>query len=307
MIIVKMKGRLGNQLFQYAFAKALSIKLNDPDIGIDWKSVHERHIEDNDGWEDSIKDFNVKYTNELQKLNRFQIVLFNLAELIERIQNKISQFTKKPYEIPSAFAVFLSRFGIFYYRNGFVKFSYPKHIKTKIIYGYFESPKYFENIDLIIKKEITPRYQPISENMDLYKIIKNNETICVSIRRGDFYSKDNASIYGVCSDKYYTDAVELIKKKSPNSVIVIFSDDIQWAKENLHFDGRVYFESGKDPLWEKLRLMYSCKHFVISNSTFSWWAQHLGRDSGKIVVAPSVWRNDRKKNDIWENNWTYLQ
>jgi hypothetical protein len=81
-----------------------------------------------------------------------------------------------------------------------------------------------------------------------------------------------------------------IKEKVSQCIFVFFSDDVEWCKGTFQSDANnYYFESGSDPVWEKLRLMYSCKHFIISNSTFAWWAQFLGSNPKKIVIAPCRW------------------
>lgn len=85
-----------------------------------------------------------------------------------------------------------------------------------------------------------------------------------------------------------------MKQKVENPVFIVFSDEIQWAKENLHFDATTFYERGDDPLWEKVRLMSACKHFIISNSTFSWMVQYLGQYKDKIVISPSRWNNGTK-------------
>ena len=75
----------------------------------------------------------------------------------------------------------------------------------------------------------------------------------------------------------------------------------------MKFNCKTYYESGKDPVWEKLRLMSLCKHFVISNSSFSWWAQYLSTNEDKIVYAPKQWYVDGRKADIFEKSWRYLE
>ena len=99
-----------------------------------------------------------------------------------------------------------------------------------------------------------------------------------------------------------------MQKKLKDPTFFVFSDDIDWVKKNMKFPKSTYFETGDDPVWEKIRLMYSCKHFIISNSTFSWWAQYLSRNKKKIVIAPSRWGNQtyKCKNeliDIYQEDW----
>ena len=121
---------------------------------------------------------------------------------------------------------------------------------------------------------------------------------------GDFVKNNSIkSLTNVCSKKYFYDGIKYMQKKLEQPVFIIFSDDVIWCKRNLELPDNTYFEDGTDPIWEKLRLMYSCKNFIISNSTFSWWAQYLSRNDNKIVVAPSRWRNFEMPNDIYEDNW----
>lgn len=306
MIILKIKGRLGNQLFQYSFCKELATALKD-EIIIDWSLVESRHEQEGDGWCDSLKDFNTEYKNIVNGenyLSRTQKNILKITRLIERIQLQFTKITKQPYEIPDCWAKFASKYGIYYRLNGYVDFNIPckKGIQNKYVYGYFECAKYFKDVESIIKKEITSR-QLIKSNDALYRTICESESICLSVRRGDFFKGAIQDVYGVCTEEYYRKGIQYIKNIYPGATIILFSDDIEWVKENLKFDGKVYYETGNDPVWEKLRLMSACKHFVISNSTFSWWAQYLGTYSNKIVVAPSEWRRDKKKNDIYEKTW----
>ena len=99
-----------------------------------------------------------------------------------------------------------------------------------------------------------------------------------------------------------------MKEKIDNPVLFVFSDDIKWAKENIKFEGiQIFYEDGNDTVDEKLRMMYSCKHFIISNSTFSWWAQFLSRNQDKIVIAPSRWYKNDVHSDLINENWIKIE
>ena len=137
--------------------------------------------------------------------------------------------------------------------------------------------------------------------MKLY-IIK---LFCITIRRGDFVTNiNNKKVYDICDVDYFQKAIQIIKNKVENPVFFIFSDDVEWAKNNINFYGcQVYSEDGTDTLDEKLRLMSSCKHFIISNSTFSWWAQYLSNYDKKIVISPNKWYATNLESNLLEDNW----
>ena len=180
-----------------------------------------------------------------------------------------------------------------------------KNIKNNDLYlcGWLESPKYFDHIRNKILKEFTPRNARLEKNADLYKKIENSESVCVTIRRGDFLSDKFKNEHYVCTPEYFYKGIELIRKKVVQPTFFVFSDDVGWCKDNMRFPKGTEFEDGTDPVWEKLRLMYSCKHFIISNSTFSWWAQYLSRNDDKIVIAPKKWKNKGDHKDIYQDNW----
>lgn len=119
----------------------------------------------------------------------------------------------------------------------------------------------------------------------------------MSIHRGDFLYQRFKNEFHICDEEYFTKAFKEVKEKVEAIVLVLLSNDIEWVRENIKTELPSYYESGTDPVWEKLRLMYSCKHFVISNSTFFWWAQYLSRNEQKVVVSPDRWFVDEEKNN----------
>ena len=176
--------------------------------------------------------------------------------------------------------------------------------KNKLIYGYFESDRYFSSVEDELKKIY--RKKDKTSNSELYRKICSTESVCVTVRRGDFYTKENQENLGVCNEEYFQRGIQYIKSAHKNATVFFFSDDIDWVKNNIKVEGPAYYESGMDSLWEKMLLMSSCKHFVISNSTFSWWAQYLSKNENKIVIAPSRWRADDKYYEIKQKNWMIL-
>lgn len=299
MIYTKVKGRLGNQMFYYAIARKIqSISKNEQKLYFDFSGVLQQG-DAKEGFEDSLKYFN---TVEYQKndTEHTQISLKKQGTIIQKItyagfkilmklKNKHMQTVQWKYQL------FMNKVGEYMAIPAIC----PQRIYTEIkssgekdifVDGCYENSRWFNDMKTELQKEFTPRYSKIEDNKKLYDVIENTESVCVSIRRGDYVNNlENEKIFNICSQEYYLKAIAIMQEKIENPVFVIFSDDIEWARENIKIEGKVFFETGKDPVWEKLRLMYSCKHFIISNSTFSWWAQYLSRNSEKIVISPNIW------------------
>lgn len=312
MINKKVIGRLGNQMFQYAAVRAFieKYKLNNEKINYDL-FIHYKAGFDND-----IIDF--RLNNNIQykqiKNNFFQNVLIfciNFIKIKNKMLSKISEknYDQLMYDSERRIQPFLNKFGIYYFSRGFYNFKNSK-AKNKSFYGTYESYKYFDEYRQIILDEFTPKYGILEKNIDIYDEINRTESVCVTIRRGDFVSVEkHKKRFYICTPEYFEKAIKLIKKKVKNPKFFIFSDDIEWCKNNLNLPKNCIFETGDDPIWEKLRMMYSCKHFIISNSTFSWWAQYLSRNENKIVVAPNIWKRNTYDNiisDLYCDNWEII-
>lgn len=199
----------------------------------------------------------------------------------------------------------MNKLGFFWLNQGYYKFK-KSHWKNKEAIGCFESAQYFNNIKEKLQEEFTPIYEKLEKNYKLYSSIENSESVCITIRRGDFLADAFKNRFYVCTQAYFYKGIEYMQKHLKNPKFFVFSDDVEWCKNNMKFPEGTEFEDGTDPVWEKLRLMYSCKHFIISNSTFSWWAQYLSRNDEKIVVAPNRWRNGECKLGIYEDSWVKL-
>lgn len=298
-----MSGRLGNQMFQYAFAKALKMAQGGTgQFVFNFKRVYHAGTID-EGFEDSLKYFNVEpYEMESANLilkygNIFQIIVYLLFVAIIRTIHLYSNDYKGEFLLS-----ILRRTGILYSSYSDNRYCvYDKYFNNKLLKkkyicsGKFENPTFFNKIRPILLEEFTPKISPLKENYELYQMMDQTNSVCVSIRRGDYLNNNNRKNFYICDEVFFRKAIGVVKCKIDNPVLFFFSDDINWVKGNIQPDLPSFYESGKDPVWEKLRLMYSCKHFIISNSTFSWWAQYLSRNDNKIVISPDHWFNHESK------------
>lgn len=303
MVYLELRERAGNQFFQYAFARKLMIETNDKELIIDDFAIREKNKPE-EGWVNSLPEFNVVpfVTATHNKYTPIQRALIHINWLFTRKTEEERLLQRQKILAP-----ILNKFGIYFVQDGYINFQKPfPFVKKKIVAGYFESAKYFETIDDIIKMELSPKSSVRPENVRMLEKIAKGNSVCVSIRRGDFLSEGYKAARYICGPEYFRKAFDIIYKNVENPIFCFFSDDIEWVKENIKVKGTTLYETGNDSLGEKIRLMSSCKHFIISNSTFSWWAQHLSNNKDKIVIAPTRWRNDSKPVGLYEDGWTLV-
>lgn len=291
-----MQGRLGNQLFVYAAARALQQKYY-PNYKLHINFVYLKnlpeHIRQDSGWENSLKYFNITdaecMTEPLPRSSRPLSQLI-VSFIIHRICMKLIPSSARQDFNDRFFCPLLCRTGIYSPRNS-LRFIKPVPSRSKVIIcnGGFQHAGYFDDIRDILLEEFTPLHDVLPENAGLLSGIQNSESVCVTIRRGDFLSEKLKATFNVCNPEYFYNAMREIRKEIPGCRFFVFSDDVDDVKRVMNFPFAVTYERGNDPVWEKLRLMYSCKHFIISNSSFSWWAQYLSRNNNKIVYAPRPW------------------
>lgn len=306
MIYKNIQGRLGNQMFQYASAKAIMKKNGiNGSVNCCFKDVYKRNFE-NDLRHFKLQNFTEVDNIELSLSQKIIFVYIKFIEFIIQIFSTKDNFEERRNKFEKKQKELFIKFGLVRITDGYVKIDnlIPKH--NYIISGGLESYKYFSDIRKELLEEFTPKKEKIDTNRELYDIIESTNSVCISIRRGDFLNSEYKDKHYVCGKEYIKKAVKLMNNKLKNPQYIIFSDDVEWCKENIDFIQNPKFETGNDPVWEKLRMMYSCKNFIISNSTFSWWAQYLSRNENKIVIAPNKWKNYGIYKDIYEEGWELI-
>ncbi|MCI8471196.1 MAG: alpha-1,2-fucosyltransferase [Clostridia bacterium] len=283
MVRVKIFNGLGNQLFQYACGRAVQQKYKG-----------EFYLD--------ISDFTVNK-------RRYRLNQFKLNENVKTIEkdNTFANIRKNLllnglYKIiPNIAFSIHSKFGKYLYFGEEYKKINKNFTNDYYLYGYWQSEKYFEDIKSILKQELTLK-NPLEESkINLIQEIEHKNSVAIHIRRGDYVT--NKLYQNICEESYYKKAITIMKEKVDNPVFYIFSDEIDWVKENWKFKGNIIFMNYANKDFEELEIMKHCKHFIIANSSFSWWAQYLSDNPKKIVVAPKKWYNHDKKVDIYQKNW----
>lgn len=291
LVIVKLIGGLGNQLFQYALGRAISLKNHAP-LKLD------------------VSGF------ETYKLRHYGLCHFNVVENMASA-DEIARFRRSG---SSRLSNFVSRLGLLPERLRFTTvvesgFPFcPRVLEARgnlYLDGYWQSEKYFKEIEDVIRREFIVKHKPDPVNERVGEMISGTDSVCLHIRRGDYASDPEINkIYGVCTLDYYYAAVRELAKAVAAPHFFIFSDDPQWARDNLEINHPVTFIShnGGAKDYEDLRLMSLCKHFIIANSSFSWWAAWLGRHPAKMVFAPKVWFQTREHDarDLIPDSWRVI-
>jgi hypothetical protein len=285
MVTVKLIGGLGNQMFQYALGRKLSIKMST-DLNLD------------------ISGFQV------YKLHKFSLSCFQLVQTINfcdkpensKVVKKINKF------LPLKF-----HFG--YKHIDEQSFAFNMNVLNLqgdlYLDGYWQSEKYFKDIrDTLVEDFKIIKIQDL-ENIILSNKIHSSNAVSLHIRRGDYVNNTQTfEKHGVCSLDYYFKAIEYIATKISSPSFYIFSDDPKWAFENLRINYPTTFvvNNDADRNYEDLRLMSQCNHNIIANSSFSWWGAWLNDNPEKIVISPRKWFNDKDvdTSDLIPDTWISL-
>jgi hypothetical protein len=288
MILVRMSGGLGNQMFQYAAGRALSRRTGLP-LGLDL-----RHY-------------------DRAREHGYALGAFALAN----VPVDPSRLPPSPRGRPIASFIWrLMRRSPRLYRESHLGFdpviagiSGPAWID-----GYFQTERYFAAHADTIRADLTPKAPPDAENARwLAEIQGEPRAVSLHVRRGDYVRNARfAERHGTCTPAYYDRALaHVAQRMGVTPVVYAFSDDPDWVRDNLRLPAEIRIPGHNDASRnvEDLRLMSACRHHVIANSSFSWWGAWLNPSPGKIVVAPARWFADpgTVNPDIWAEGWARIE
>ena len=297
MIVVKLMGGLGNQMFQYAAGRRLA-QHHNTQLKLDISFLESKqegntprtyklkhlNINENIATPTEINTIKQKGTNLRQNLIR------RLCHMIGLPNIRPNVYSERHFHFDPAFLIA------------------PENI---YIEGYWQSEKYFKDIEIIIRKEFSVKSPLVGKNRELAELINITDSVSFHVRRGDFVADSKTmATHGVCGAEYYARCVEKIASEVKAPLFFVFSDEPAWTRDNIRlpFPMAVVEHNTQDNGSEDLRLMSLCRHNIIANSTFSWWGAWLNRNPEKIVIAPEKWFNDTSINtkDLIPDGWVKL-
>lgn len=289
-VYVRLMGGLGNQMFQYAAARALADRIGASLVAdLTWFGSARHRLDTRRKF--GLEAFSVRLKNGARWQVAFCAVMRFLVRL--RVLNYL-----------------LKRLGFSHVKEQSFSFE-PAVLKAKgwvCLDGYWQSESYFKDIAQALISDFTLR-DGLSETAERVATeIGMVEAVSVHVRRGDYITNKSANVFhGVCSIDYYQAAMAYIRERCNAPVFFVFSDDIAWCRERFEGDDMVFVSRDGILDVDELVLMSRCKHNIIANSSFSWWGAWLNRHEGKTVISPKKWFNaDMPTQDLIPDAWIRL-
>lgn len=287
MITIELSGGLGNQMFQYALGRHLSLK-NKTGLSLDASKIG-----------------SYKHGKRSYALSPFDISADIITDpagaprpsLFRRCADLL-----KPY---------YGRSRIVERGQGFDK----DILKIKpsgdniVLSGHWQSERYFRDIEPMIRRDLTLKDPQGADFDSMAARIRSCRSVSLHVRRTDYLIEKHKNVYGMCAKEYYEQAIGLLKDKAGEMTLFVFSDDIGWVKNNMKFPEAAVFVSGNGfEAHQEMMLISLCKHNITANSTFSWWGAWLNGNLDKIVIAPKKWFVDHKsdENGLIPDTWIRL-
>jgi hypothetical protein len=288
-VAVRLVGGLGNQMFQYAAARSVAIRTGaNLRLDLSWFGTDPNRTYALAPFQIQAETYGER--SDTQRKSSLTALLQRIKCYVIQGDQALPKYTEKSFRFDRALET----------------------IKAPIyLEGYFQSEIYFKSISKNIVDEFSVRDIPRPQTQELLNEIKSSESICVHIRRGDYVGNSKANEYhGTCSMGYYAQGINAVASRLNTPHCFVFSDEPEWTHRNFEseFPFSVVDIHGPNDAHEDLRLMSACQHFVIANSSLSWWGAWLGKSADKQVIAPKKWfkKDGVDTNDLLPKNWIRL-
>lgn len=268
MIVIKLSGGLGNQMFQYIFGQYISKKYNSKvEYNIDF-------YDDQDGRLDfrnyELHKFNIdvpiaknSFLSIYNKKNKFEKISFLISNFLLNRKDSFFVIVESRYKLLNFFSLLFS---------------------NRYFVGYWQDKYFLEYFDKEIPKWFILKHQYSERKVE--SLEHNKNSVSIGVRRGDY-----VGLNATCEIDYYRRAVRFISQKVEQPFFLIFSDDIAWCKENLDLNNYChrFIDANIEVPFANMELMSKCKHNIISNSTYDWWGVYLNKNKNKIIISPKGW------------------
>ena len=294
MIIAQLLGGLGNQMFQYAAGRSLAFRSRQK-LLLDLRELTDRSVARS-------------YTPRC-----FSLDACNITAAVAKDDESDSLRYRDASVLRRCWRAFRGRprpYGPFCYRERGIRFdSRVLRIRSDAyLIGFWQSYKYFENCENLIRQDFTPRGKLSTASQRYLGQIAATDAVSVHVRRGDYVTNlDANSFHGTCELSYYRTAAQLIANIVQRPHFFVFSDEVDWAKAHMGFIAPVTFVQFPEPVhdFEEIHLMSMCRFNIIANSSFSWWGAWLNNHPNRVVVAPMRWFRDPKidTSDMIPSDW----
>ena len=302
MIIVRLAGGMGNQMFQYALGRHLAIK-NDTELKLDLSFLLDRTPKRGFVFRDyALNVFNIQAElAQISEVRKFVVPPQDKEKLVYRLKHKLRISPKLSHRV---------------FRQprcpGLSGFPDPRFAEQALsicdnsyLIGFWQSEKYFLDIEETIRRDFTFNFELDYETKKMLETIESSSSVCVWVRRKEYVGHP---MFDTCDTEYFHRGILRIAREIKDPHFFIFSDDLEWCQNNLRTQYPLTFVSHKyaGKQYEcYFRLMCSCRHFVIANSTYGWWAAWLSKNPNKIVIAPKKWFGDKSRDttDVVPETW----
>ena len=302
MVIIQVAGGLGNQLQQYALYRKFVRLGVEARLDLSWfDKVHTAEKEWTRG-KDIIpvvtrRELELRYFDRLgfeTCTKEEKEALIGADNILGKLRRKLLPFTIHKFEES--------------------KMYHPELLEFEDMYltGYFACEKYYADIlyDLREKIQFPPSSNPL--NREMADRMRNKNSVSVHVRRGDYLNPENVTMFGnICTDAYYQNAIDFVKRVIPDAHFYFFSDDVSYVKKRFPGDDYtiVDINHGRDSFYD-MWLMSNCKHNICANSTFSFWGARLNPNENKIMIRPTIQKNSQvfvkeEMEDLWQG-WKFV-
>jgi len=292
MVISQILGGLGNQMFQYAAGRALSLAVEQPFL-LDLRGFTNYAL--HNGFElDRVFSAPVKVATAGDVRN---MLGWRSSELVRKVFKRIKS--------PLLHGTRLAIEPHFNYWSGLRAGGTKRYLM-----GYWQSEMYFKDYAETLRSDFNFTIPLDETNQNIAQGIQHSNAVSLHVRRGDYITHTpNAKILSTCSLDYYNKAIDYISKRVDSPHFFLFSDDMEWVKASLDIPfEKTYIEHNRGAdSYRDMQLMHMCRHHIIANSSFSWWGAWLNPNPDKLVVAPKTWFSDGKvDDDLIPREWIRL-